>query len=76
MPRNMRIVRDQDHCLSMILVETLEQLHDLDAGPAVQRAGRLVSKQNGWLVDDRPRDRHALLLSTGKLVGSMMRSVR
>ena len=48
-------------------VQLLEQRYDLVGGAAVERAGRLVGKQDMRIVDQCPRDRHALLLAAGKL---------
>ena len=47
----------------------LEDAHDLDAGAGVEVARRLVGQHDGRLVDERARDRHALLLPAGQLVG-------
>ena len=60
---------DQQHGDAALGVQPLKDIHDLDTGPGVEVAGWLISQQNRWLVDERPRDRHALLLSTGELVG-------
>ena len=46
--------------------------HDLDAGAAVEIAGRFVGQQHLRLVDERARNRHALLLAAGKLAGMMI----
>ena len=40
---------------------------DHPASVAIQRGGRFVKNQNLRLADDRPRNRHALLLAAGKL---------
>ena len=42
------------------------------AGGAVEVAGRLVGHQQIGIGDDRPRDRHALLLAAGELTRVMM----
>ena len=49
------------------LVQLLEQLDDLVRGAAVERAGRLVGEEDVRVVDERARNRHALLLAAGKL---------
>ena len=56
---------DDGHAL---VVELLEHAHDLDAGAAVEIAGRLVGEQQGGLVGERAGDGDALLLAAGKLV--------
>ena len=50
-------------------VDPVEQLHDADAGVRVEVAGGLVGDQDLGPVDERPRDRDALLLAAGELVG-------
>ncbi len=50
-------------------VDAVEQLHDPDAGGGVEVSGRLVAQQDARAVDERTRDRHALLLATRQLVG-------
>ena len=42
----------------------------------VEVAGRLVREQERRVVDERPGDREALLLSTGELVGVVLHLVR
>ena len=65
------LVRDHDN-RNTALVELLKNSHDLHAGPAVQIAGRLVRKQHFGIVDQRARDRYALLLAAGKLARMMI----
>ena len=48
-------------------VELPEEREDLLAGLRVEVAGRLVGDQQGAAVDQRPGDRHALLLAAGEL---------
>ena len=50
-----------------VLCDLLEQVHDLQAGVAVERAGGLVRQQDLRVVDKRPCDRHALHLSAREL---------
>ena len=50
-----------------VAVQPLEDRHDLEAGPRVERAGRLVGQDDPRVVHQRPRDRHALLLPAGEL---------
>lgn len=50
-------------------VDPVEQLHDADAGGRVEISGRLVGDEDHRLVDEGARDRDALLLPSGELVG-------
>ena len=64
-------------CVTMMmvmptLVQFLKNSHDLDARAAVEIAGRLVGQHNFRIVDQRARDRDALLLATGKLARMMI----
>ena len=45
------------------------------AGAAVEVAGRLVAHQDRGAVDERPGDRHALLLAAGELGGMVVEPV-
>src|SRR5919201_389534 len=49
------------------LRHSVECVLDLLLGMTVERARRLVQDQDGRTLEDRARDRHALLLSTGEL---------
>ena len=60
-------MRDE-HDRRSLRVQLAEDLHDLAAGSGVQRAGRLVRKQDARLCDHRAGDRHALTLAAGELV--------
>jgi hypothetical protein len=48
---------------NLALIKLLKNRHDLDAGPAVQIAGRLVREQHFRLINQCARDCHALLLA-------------
>ena len=50
-------------------VDPVEQLHDPDRGLGVEVPGRLVGQEQRRVVDERARDRDALLLAAGELVG-------
>ena len=65
---DVHLVRDEEHRDAALLVQALEDAHDLDARARVEVAGRLVGEQNRRLVDERARDRDALLLTAGELV--------
>ena len=72
--RHVGLVRDQ-HDRDAGAVQLLEQRHDLEAGAAVERAGRLVGEDQDRLVDQRPRDRDALLLAARQLRRAMVQPV-
>src|SRR6266481_5663858 len=64
--RCFRVVRDHEHRLSELLVGITQHLQDDFGILRVQVAGRLVSQDNRRLIDQRSRQRHALLLAAGK----------
>src|SRR5579884_2880385 len=66
------LVRDHDHGDARFTVKPLEDGHDFDAGARVERARGLIGENDPRLVDQRARDRHALLLPTGKLARMML----
>src|SRR5260221_11458897 len=51
------------------MVETVKARRDPHAGTAIQVAGRLIGQQQGWAVDERAGDGHALLLAAGQFRG-------
>ena len=61
-----------DHHDEPVLGDLFEQIHDLDAGVAVQRAGRLVGEQDVGIVDQRACDRDTLHLTARQLRGLLM----
>src|SRR5215510_15635886 len=66
--RDVVFVRDNQQRDAAFAVEPLEDLHDLDRSAAVERASRLVGQDDRRVIDQRPRDRDALLLSARKLI--------
>src|SRR5262249_36635680 len=52
-----------------------EKADDLLPGRRVQIAGRLVGEKQGRLGDQRPRNRYALSLTSGELVGPVLHPV-
>ena len=54
-----------------VVVQFLEQRHQLNRGAAVERAGRLIGKQHFRIVDQCARHGHALLLAAGQCVTMM-----
>ena len=71
--RQLRVVRDHDD--ELIFCNLLQQIHDLYARFAVERAGRLVGEQDVRVVDDGARDGHALHLAAGHLVRRLVELV-
>ena len=69
----LRVVGDHDH--QPVLCHLLEQLHDLDAGFAVQRAGGLVRQQDIRVVDQRTGNGNALHLAAGHLAGVLVQLI-
>ena len=68
---DVRFVRHHDHG-DPVLIKLLKNYHDLDAGPAVQIAGRFVRKKDFRLINQCARNRHALLLPARKLARIMV----
>ena len=71
--RQLRVVRDHDD--ELIFCNLLQQIHDLYARFAVERAGRLVGEQDVRVVDDGARDGHTLHLAAGHLVRRLVELV-
>ena len=65
-------MRDQEDRDAALRVQPLEDAHHFDAGARVEVAGRLVGQDDRRLVDQRARDRDALLLPARQLVGMMV----
>ena len=61
-------VRDDDDRVALARKRVQEREH-FDAALAVERARRLVGKDDLAAVNERPRDRDALLLPARKLLG-------
>src|SRR5690606_29678915 len=53
------------------IVDLLEDLHHFICGDRVEVASRLVSNDQVWLIHDRARDRHTLLLPARQLTGEV-----
>ena len=67
------VVRDHDD--QLVPGDLLQDLHDLHRGLRVQRAGRLVGQKDIGVVDEGARDRHALHLPAGELIGLFVQLV-
>ena len=69
----LRVVGDHDD--EAVFGHFLQQLHDLDAGLAVQCAGGLVGQQDVRVVDEGAGDGHPLHLAAGHLGGVLVQLV-
>ena len=56
-------------------VDVAEQVHDLERQIGIEVAGRLVGQHEVRLVDERARDRHALLLAARQFLGQRVQAV-
>ena len=65
---DVRFVGDEDDGVALF-VQARKQRHNFFAGLRIKIAGGLVRKQNGRIVHQRARNRHALALAAGKLIG-------
>ncbi len=61
------LVRDDDDGDALLAIELRQRLHDLVRGAGIEVAGRLVGEQQAGRVDQRARDRDALLLAAREL---------
>src|SRR5450756_1811254 len=66
------LVCDEEHGNPAFLVQRLEHVHDLDGGPGVEVAGRLIGEEDRRVVDQGARDSDALLLAARQLVGEVV----
>src|SRR4029077_7170828 len=74
--RDIGLMSYQDDADSLLVVARLKDRHDLDAGTGIERPCRLVGKDDPRIVDQTAGNRHALLLSTGELIGMMTGAFR
>ena len=73
---NVRFMRHQNDREAAIPIERHQGFHDVVRCARIKIAGRLVGQQHGWRVDQRPRDRDALLLAAGELARRVALAVR
>ena len=73
--RLLLVVRDVDEGGADALLQRLQLVLHLAAQLQVERAERLVEQEHRRLDDQRPRQRHALPLSAGKLVRHLVEGV-
>ena len=67
------VVRDHDD--ELFMRDLLQDVHDLDGGLRVERAGRLVGQQDLGVVDKGAGNGHALHLAAGHLVRALVELV-
>ena len=65
---------DKDDGDALLTVEALENLHHFGAAARIEVASRLIGEDHGGFVDQRPRNRHALLLPARKLAGQVIQT--
>ena len=73
MGRDVGFVSHQDDGVA-VLMQLVKQRHDFGAGGGVQVPGRLISQDEGRIVDQRAGDRDSLALAAGELIGPMIDS--
>lgn len=73
LPGQLRVMGHHDY--QVILRHLFEDIHNLNAGHAVQRPRRFIRQKNIRIVHQRPGDGHPLHLSPGKLAGLLMKLV-
>src|SRR6185312_10459811 len=73
--RDVGLVRHHHNGDSLLPVQALENGHDFDAGPRIERAGGLIRQYDLRIVDQRPRNGDALLLAAGELIRMVIRAV-
>ena len=71
-PRDMFLVGDHNQGEVLGRHQPTEQIHDLKARLAIERAGGLVAQNQAWPIVQRPRNGHPLLLSTGQGGGPLI----
>ena len=69
----LRVMGDHDH--KAVFGHLLQQLHHLNAGVAVQCAGRLVGQQDVGVVDQCAGNGHTLHLAAGHFAGVLVQLV-
>jgi hypothetical protein len=70
--RYIRIMCHQNNSDAAFPVQVLKNGHDLHSGSRIQCSSGFVCEENARIVNQRARDRDALLLSTGELARLML----
>src|SRR5215472_8738247 len=71
-----RLVVRRDDDGRALRVDAREERHDLARGLGIEISGRLVAQEDERIVDERSRDRRALLLAAGQFVREHLALVR
>ncbi len=66
---NPLVVADDDDAPALLLGDPPQQPHDLVTDLRVEIGGRLIGQDERRVVDQRPGDRHPLLLAARQLLG-------
>ncbi len=66
------IMTHQDDGEAVVPVESMDQIHDLTAGRAVQVAGRFIGQKKFRILDERAGDGNPLLLPSGQFRGQVV----
>ena len=61
----------KEKCDAEVLLQQLELALHFDAQVGIERRERLVEQQHFGAIDQRPRQRHSLLLSSADLPGKV-----
>ena len=69
------IVCDEDGRDAGLLLQPANLRAHVEAQPRVQVGQRFVQQEHAWATDQGPRQRHALLLTTGKVRGQTLEQV-
>src|SRR6516164_2065596 len=73
--RDLLVMRHEHDGDPLLRIERTQQAHDLVSARAVEIAGRLVGKDDGWGSHERTRDGDTLLLSARKLGRRVSRAI-
>lgn len=69
------VMSDDDDCRFPVGAELSQQSKNLGTGSRIELAGWFVSQHKFWLLEQRSRNRNALLLAAGKLMWAMIEPV-
>jgi len=70
-----KVVGDKNRGETVVRMQTFNHVEDPAGGNLVQVSGGLVGQQQARIVNQRARKRHSLLLTAGKLTGTMIGAI-
>src|SRR5262249_46285236 len=73
---DVRAVRNDCKCERTLMAQAPKQLENLALALAIKVTGRFISQEQGWIVRERPSDRHALALADGEAMREVALTVR